>query len=150
MHIFWVVRGLDVPRTEPLSVSFGNGGDVAVECLMETHFSQSLVRIVVPSPVFQHVPNTFGCERCETTAWNSHWRSHCRIFTCPPAHQCKILQLPHAHVCTARDVRRMSTRTVAIVILDSRRRWSTERRCVEILAIVVGVGSKGNQQSTVK
>ena len=28
-----------------------------MECLVETHFSQSLVRMAVLSPVFQHVPN---------------------------------------------------------------------------------------------
>ena len=31
-------------------------GPLTVECLMETHFSQSLVRMAVLSPVFQHVP----------------------------------------------------------------------------------------------
>ena len=39
----------------------------------------------------------------------------------------KCWQLPRAHMSTARNVRRKSIRTVAIVILDSRRRWSTER-----------------------
>ena len=43
----------------------------------------------------------------------------------PPSISAKMLQLPHAHMCTARDVRRMSVRTIAIVILNSRRRWST-------------------------
>ena len=43
----------------------------------------------------------------------------------PPSISAKMLQLPHAHMCTARDVRRMSIRTNAIVILNSRRRRST-------------------------
>ena len=34
-------------------------------------------------------------------------------------------RLPHAHMCTERNVRRMSIRTLAIVILNSRRRRST-------------------------
>ena len=34
------------------------GGPLTLECLMETHFSQSLVRMAVLSPpVFQHVPH---------------------------------------------------------------------------------------------
>ena len=56
-----------------------------------------------------------------------------------------MLQLPHAHMCTARDVRRMSFRTLAIVILNSRRRWST-REDVWKCNHCGGVGSKGNKQ----
>ena len=42
--------------------------------MMETHVSQSLVRVAVPSRVFQHVPKHFfrcGCERC------NHWLESC-------------------------------------------------------------------------
>ena len=48
-------------------------------------------------------------------------------------------------MCTARDVRRMSIRTIAIVILNSRNGGRREKMCGNI-SHCGGVGSKGKQQ----